>query len=632
MPSMRPFRTRHLMLGALIAVMTVVCYLPAIRAGAVWDDDKLVLDNDVVRSANGLYRIWVAGEFPDYYPVTWSAFWLQWRIWGDWPGGYHAVNVLLHAGSAALLWLVLRRLALPGAWLAAMVWAVHPVNVASVAWISELKNTLSMLLCLTAALLYLRAEDKWRWQTYAASVAAFALALLSKASVVTVPVLLLACAWWRRGRITKNNLLRAAPLFAMAGIMGVVAVWFQTNKAIGAESVPTEAAATRLAIAGKAVWFYVYKALVPLRLTMIYPRWEVDGGSPVAHLPWLAAVAAAVVFWAFRKSWGRGFLLAAGCFLAAILPVLGVFPMYYHIFSYVADHWQYIAIAPVIALAVCGAAKLSEAGPAWVKRLASVAAVVVVALLGVLTWRQTLIYESEETLWHDTLEKNPDAWIAHYNLGTSALFRGERVKGVEHLRESVRIWPDYYKAQSNLAVALTDLGRPDQALEHHDEAIRLQPRVPVSHYNKASALVRLGRLDEALGCYRVAIAITPNYAEAHNAAGTVLYNQGHFDDAAAYFLEAVRLAPDNAEHHLNLGNSRAKLKMFPEAESSYQRALAIRPDYPFAHNNLGQVLATAGKFGEAIAHYERALQLNPDYQEARRNLQAATEAKRAAPN
>src|ERR1017187_4158122 len=207
--------------GGLIVLIMLAAYLPALRGGFVWDDYVLITENRMVTASDGLQRLWFTTEAPDYYPLTSSLWWLEWRWWGNRAAGYHVVNVLLHAVNAVLVWLVLRRLKIPGAWLAGLVFALHPVNVATAAWISEQKNTLSMLFFLMAILLYLKSDEEGGWRWYGMSLAAFLLALLSKAAVAMLPVVLLGCIWWRRGKIRWAEVARCLPFFALSLVLGL---------------------------------------------------------------------------------------------------------------------------------------------------------------------------------------------------------------------------------------------------------------------------------------------------------------------------------------------------------------------------------------------------------------------------
>ena len=339
---------------ALLILLTVAAYLPAMRGGFVFDDHPLITENRLVKANDGLYRFWCTTDAPDYYPLTWSLWWVEWRFWGNRATGYHVVNVLLHAINAVLVWRILRRLEIPGAWLAGLVFALHPVNVATAAWISEQKNTLSMFFYAAAILLYLRFDEECRWRWYVLSLASFLLALLGKSAVVMLPVVLLGCAWWKRGRVQRRDFLRSVPFFVLSLASGLLTVWFQQYRALEGHAVGMGGFASRLAMAGQVPWFYLEKTLLPFNLTVVYPKWEIPASRWISYVPGMVLVGCLAWFWWKRKTWGRPLLFGLGYFVGTLFPVLGFFDQGFYSHSLVADPWQYYAIIGVIALAVAG--------------------------------------------------------------------------------------------------------------------------------------------------------------------------------------------------------------------------------------------------------------------------------------
>lgn len=548
--------------AAGIVLLTLAVYIPVLTGNYqfLWDDRALVSQDPLIRADDGLRKFWLSTEPADYWPLTSTTFWLEWRLWKGSAAGFHATNVLLHAINAVLVWLVLKRLKVPGAWLAGAVFAVHPVCVASAAWISERKNTLSMLFFLLAMLAYLRFDTGGTKRWYALALGAFLLALLSKTSVVMLPVVLLACAWWLRGRISLRDVLRSLPFFGMSLALAAVTIAYQ-GRLTAHEAARPEALASRLAAAGWAVWFYVYKALVPVRLSLIYPRWDVSGASVLSFVPLalLAALAAALAIPALRsrQAWARGALLATGCFVVMLAPVLGLIEMSWHKLSLVADHFQYVPIVAVIALVVGGVAAAVRRRRA-LRGVGIAAALAVLTLLGVLTWRQQRIYKDDRTVFADTLRKNPQSWLAHDMLGIFSYEAADAPGAVVHFREALRLRPDYPQGHNNLAMVLARMGRFDEAETHYTRALELRPSFAQAHFQFANLLGQQGRLDEAITHYEQALAGRSDHAETHCNLGIVLAAAGRLDEAIEHFSQALRLRPDYERARKNLQAARTK--------------------------------------------------------------------------
>jgi tetratricopeptide (TPR) repeat protein len=636
--------------------LTVLAYSHSLRNGFIWDDDDHLTQNPAMLSVDGLKQIWSVLTVSRYYPLTLTTFWLERRCWGLQPLPYHAVNVVLQAVNALLLWTLLRHLKFRGAWVAAAVWAIHPVNVETVAWITELKNTQSGFFCLLALLLFLRFEDESRWRDYWLALLFGVAAMLSKPSTVVLPGLLLLCAWWRRGGWTRRDWLRVTPLLVFGAGMSLLTIVEQRGHidSIGV-AVWALTPAQRLSLPGRVVWFYAGKLFWPVNLCFIYPNWVLPVYSVRAWLPLAALAVVAVDLWRFRRAeWARPVILGLGWFVIGLVPVLGLFDIFFFQYSYVADHFQYLAGMGLIAGVVgVGAVVMDRVGER-AQPVGTLAVAVILFLCGTATWRQTEIYQDEASLWGDTLAKNPRAWLAYnnqavvlmkagrvveairdceqvqrlnpgydkgyYNLGVCLMQVGQMPAAIEQFEKAIQLQPNYADAECNLGVSFVQTGHLPEAMKHYERAIQIDPNHAGAHYNLGIALSFAGRESEALDHWQQAVRINPDYAEAHNNLGVVLSHRGRMSEAIDQWQQAVRAKPDYAEAFNNLGVVLAGMGRLDEAVRDYQHALQINPQYAEAHNNLGVAFERAGRIPEAIEQYEQALRLRPDLAAAQESL------------
>jgi protein O-mannosyl-transferase len=606
--------------ATLLFAATLLAYLPAMRGGLVWDDDAHITRPDL-RSVQGLERIWLeVGATQQYYPVLHSAFWVEHRLWGDTTLGYHLLNVLLHATAACLFALILRRLAVQGAWLAGFIFALHPVGVESVAWITEQKNTLSAVFYLLSALTYLRWREQpdplARPRLYFVASIFFGLALLSKSVTATLPAALLVVFWWQQGRLSwKRDVLPLAPWLVVGFAAGLFTAWVE-RRYVGAQGAAYELGGLqRCLLAGRVVWFYLGKLLWPADLIFIYPRWTVSAAVAWQYAFPVATLAVLALLWLWRGR-SRAPLAAALFFIGSLFPALGFFNAYPFRYSFVADHFQYLASLGIIALAAGAWARWRSRPPA------TVLAAAVLLTLGTLTWRQCRTYRDLVTLYRATIARNPDCWMAYTNLGTALLDSGQVPEAVDNLSQALRLRPDLPDVQFDLANALLTEGKLNEALPHYEETLRLKPDFAEAEDNFGTALYRLGRSAEAAVHYRAALRIQPNYPRASLNLGTVLAATQP-EAALACYQRALQLQPNLPEAHYDLANLLRTMGRGPEAIGQYEEALRLRPDYADGQNNLGLALVDAGRFGEAIAHYEQALRLVPGNALVENNLGVA---------
>jgi len=593
----------------------VAAYYPSLRGDFLWDDAGHVT-SPALQSSAGLLRIWFEpGATQQYYPLLHSAFWLEHQIWGDAPLGYRLINILWHALSACLLVVILRRLKVPGALLAGLVFALHPVCVESVAWIAEQKNTLSTVFYLAAALAWLRYEDDRRPSRYAIALLWFVAALLTKTVTATLPAALLVIAWWRYGRISwRQQALPLLPWLLLGALAGLGTAWFESAQ-IGATGDDFILSVVEHGLlAGRVVWFYLGKLLWPSGLTFFYPRWTIDAASvgqwlfPLATLLLLAGL-----FW-WRKR-HRAPLAAALLFGGSLFPVLGFVNVYPFVFSYVADHFQYLAGIGMISF-LTAAASIGFARLAWPRWTGPAAAAGLLLVLGGLTWHQSGMYRDVFTLYRTTLERNPTSWAAHLNLGTALDEAGNPDQALPHLQKALELKPGYPETLNSLGNVLNHLGRSAEARPFLEEALRIQPRFASAHNTLGAALMALGLAEEGIAHFRQAVAIDPGLSLAQVNLGWALANQKRFSEAFTQFEATHRRWPDMADLEFKWGLALTMSGQVNEALPHLRRASGLQSENPEMHFILALALVDTGRQAEAVEQLEEVLSLQPNHQRA----------------
>jgi protein O-mannosyl-transferase len=579
----------------ILAIVTILAYQPAWHGGLLWDDDNCTTPPEL-RSLDGLRRIWFQPRATaQYYPLLYTSYWFQQRLLGDSTTGYHFVNLLLHIGCAVLVLKILRFLRIPGAELATIVFALHPVNVETVAWIAERKNTLSGIFALAATLSYLQFDGTRSRRSYALAIGLFLFGLLSKTAIVTLPLAWLVIFWWKRGAISwRHDVVPSIPFYFLSAAAGLVTRWFE-NIGIGYEATTLDfSMLDRFLIAGRAFWFQLSKLFWPSNLMFVYPRWEINPTVWWQYLFPLAVLALLAILWGLRR-WSRAPLAGVLIYILLLLPSLGFLNIYFFIYSFVADHWQYLACLGIITPCASGIVLLAGRLKRWQAWLEPAITLVLGGMLFVLTWQQSRMYIDIETLYRTTITRNPACWMAQVNLGNIL-----------------------YKAN-----------RTPEAMELFKQASETKPAV--AHYSLGNALIDKGRTSEAIEEYRQALRINPDYAEAHNNLGNALFLASRTSEAIEQYEEALRLHPGYAKAHNNLGSALIQTGRASEAIDHFKQTLRITPTSADAHNNLGAALAQTGRISEAVEQIRAALRINPSDVDARNNLAKLEALRKSAP-
>jgi len=603
-----------------LIVATAVAYLPAWNGKPIWDDNAHITQPEL-RSWHGLVEVWTqVGATQQYYPLVHSVFWTEQKLWGDSVLGYHLINIFLHGFAAIVLLQILLRLKVPGAWLAAGLFALHPVQVESVAWISEIKNTLSGLFFFCSILAYLNFDQNRSRVAYFGSLALFLFGLMCKTAIAPLPAIILAVLWWRRGRLRlRDDVVPSLPFFGLGICAGLFTAWVERNF-VGAHGTAFQLSILqRCLIAARDFWFYLFKLLWPVKLTFIYPRWQISGAIWWQYLFPLTLILLLALIWRLRKK-NRGPLAAALVFLGLLFPAFGFINVYPFIYSFVADHFQYLAcVAPLTLVAAGITIALDSVAPGKIFLRATVYAVLLLTL-GLLSWRQSRDYHDIETLWRTTIARNPDCWMAYSNLGSFLSGRGNVDEAIRDFRKALELWPNQSRDHNNLGKALVQKDRIAEAMDHFQTALRISPDDPDTESNIGAALLQQGDLDEAMSHLRRAVEKWPRHAQAHINLGNALLQKREADDAIAEYQKTLALPFDHAESLYSIGNALRQKGDVEEAIIQYRTAIALRPDYANAHNNLANALRQTGRLEEAVHEYEAALKSEPGSILAQNNL------------
>jgi len=578
------------LLGWLLGItaLTIVCYLPALDAGFIWDDNDWLTENPLVTEPGGLARIWSGAERLQYYPVLFTAFRAEFLLWGLNPLGYHLVNVLLHALNAFLLGWLLCRLRVPAAWWVALLFAVHPVHVESVAWVTELKNVLSGFFFLAALHWFVSFDERQKRSEFLLALLCFVAATLTKTATVTLPAVLLLVLVWKKRSLSRTDLFRLVPFFLVGGTLAAITVHLEKGMVALVQQEFVFSWTERVGIAARALFFYPWKLFFPQPLIFNYPRWNVAASAWSAVAAMTAVLLLAVLLAQLWKRGLRGTVCAVLFYMVTIFPALGFFDVYAFRYSFVADHFQYLASIGLLILAVQAGLRLVDAAGARDAVWPRVAGSCVVLLLAGLSFTQARAYHDLPTLWGDTVSKNPDSWIGHHSLALHYKDNGSTEEALRHAGEAIRCKPD--SAESHTARGLIHAVReePDLALADLNRAVELNPSYPQARLERAHVLLAVQRADAAVADLDLFLSTNPDYAPALHDRGRARVMLGRYEAALSDLDRAVLLGA-GAAARIDRGSVHAQLRRFDLAREDAEEAIRLDGEDPRAHLLLGIV-------------------------------------------
>ena len=586
--------TNSLKLIVLI-LLTMAAYYPAIEAEFIIDDNEFFIEDPLMTASEGLFRIWFHptdnNQVWPYLPITRTTFWIEQQIWGFNPHISHRINIIFHLISVVCLWLALRQWLERGAWWIAMFFAIHPVYVQSVAWIAERKNVVAAVFYILCLWSYLQFEKKRLKRWYALALMLFMCALLSKTSVIMLPLILIFLRLWLQLSFKKTDYLNLLPFFLLSLGLGVLRIWFENNAF--ALIIDTRSALERILTAGHVPFFYLSKLGIPYPLIFTYPKWTIDPRDIFMYFPIISVIfITTILIWRYHR-WGKPLFLGFGAFAVTLFPVLGFFTNAWTQFSFVADHWLHLPSIPVLILSVSGVYRLIEiidSGQRYsLKPVFASVGMAMALIFSILTWRQTLIYKNPETLWLATITDNQESWIAHQELGRLYQADKQNQRALRHSNKALEIKNDLFRAYNNRANVHTDLGQYERAIEDYNQALKIYPGFLEAYYNRGNTYYHLKQYAQAFQDYNKALLIDPNYAKAYYNRGHVHFQLKQFQQALQDYSKVLQINPDHLEAYYNRGNTYALLKQNQQAIQDFSKVLKLNPDFVQAYHNRGLV-------------------------------------------
>jgi tetratricopeptide (TPR) repeat protein len=612
----------------LIAGLVIGIYAPAFHGDFIWDDQWYVTINPLTSDPHGLWKFWFSpGTWVEYYPIQETVLWLQYHFWGENTLGYHLTNVFLHIINALLVWWLFAKMRLRFAWVGGLIFAVHPVQVESVAYISELKNVLSLPCGLLAMGAWIDYEESQSRHDYNKALGLYIVAMLCKISLAPFAAIILLYAWWKRGRITWGDVKACLPFLLIAMVLGYLTIWsgIVYNESMHAQigGTPLTGLMSRIDAAGLNAAVYFSRCFAPVEIMMVYPQWPLHPGRLMDYAPWFGLLIVIAVSWARRRTWGKHVALGFGFFIVFLLPFLGLKSVSYMNFIWVLDHFLYLPIIGIIGLFIAGMEGLSAQIPPRIRPLAAGLVAVAVALMVVGAHQFAGLFVNEETLWAYILARNPTVWLAHDDLACKYLEEERYPEAIEQARESLKIRPDSWNGYFTIGFAMEKLGRKDEAAAEYRTAIHYNPDAVKAYLFLGEIRRKEGKIAEAESIFRAGLKVAPEDESLNTNLAGILFETGRIPEAIEVYQRISQLNPDMAQLHYDLGNALLKAGRVPEAAGELKAAVDLNPKVAAAHGNLGATLAQLGQLPAAMEQFEAALLIDSSLNQVRDNMARA---------
>ena len=591
----------------ILIALIIISYFPVFFAGFIWDDDMVVVQNPLMQSLDGLYHIWFSTHPIDYYPLTYTSLWIDYHVWGISATGYHIINLLLHLSNAILLMIVFKKLNIPFAGLAALLFAVHPVNVPSVAWITERKNVLCMFWFCLCVYNLLTFDERQSPKHYIIALSCFFFSLLSKSAVLMFPFVILLYHWWKNNHLTRRDILLSSPFFYISAIMGMISLWFQNNRAIGETIIRNDDFFSKIVSSIYAVGFYIQQSLIPINTSFVYPVNQ-DQLPLIMAIPGLLIIVVYLVYCLYDRN--RAGFVGLLYVLLMIFPVLGFVDIYFMRYALVADHWQYFSICGVLGILMIGIDKVSQ-------KVAFIyiqyGLVLWIAYFTIASFQYAQQFKDEPTLWFATLSNYPECSLALNRLGSIYQTQNNQSLARYYYDQTLKYHPDNPGAHNNLGMIEESNGNLNKAKKHFLAAIQHHQMHPHIHFNLGRIYMKSGNFALAEKSFQTCLRLQPGHESALIWLASSLEYQQKWENASNVYERLIQLLGKQTKFLNPLARVYETSQNHFQALRCYQDSIGIDDNQPDIYYQIALIYQRMGRIQQAIYYGKKAVDSDPEY-------------------